>query len=182
MSEDKRKKKKTDAAECCCTETPECKDNASSDDSANTLEEQLLNANKELDDVKDRLLRTAAEFDNFRKRTEREKSASITLGIMMAAERLLPALDTLEIAASAESGDADYKKGVEMTVGVFKTALGSLGIVEIETEGKPFDPDLHNAVAREASDLESGTVIRVLQKGYKLEDRVIRHSMVAVAE
>ena len=143
---------------------------------------ELERTQAELEETKDRLLRTAAEYENFRKRSEREKAAAGSLGIVTAAEKLLPVLDTLELAAAADSTDAEYKKGVEMTVTVFKNALAGLGIEEIEAEGKPFDPAKHNAVSREASDLESGTVVRVMQKGYKMGDRVVRFSIVSVAE
>ncbi len=136
----------------------------------------------ELEQTKDRLLRTAAEYDNYRKRTEREKAAAVTLGEALVLEKLLPALDTLEMAAGAECADAEYKKGVEMTAEVFKKSLGDIGVTEIEAEGRMFDPALHNAVSREESELESGAVTKVLQKGYKLGERVIRHAIVAVAE
>lgn len=144
-----------------------------------TKEQQL---SEDLDEAKDKLLRVMAEYDNYRKRTDREKQSAVSLGTALAVEKILPVLDTLEMAASAETADAEYKKGVEMTVTMFKTALESLGVVEIEADGKPFDPNIHNCVASEESDAcESGTIIRVLQKGYKLNDRVIRPSMVAVA-
>ncbi len=133
-------------------------------------------------DMTDKLLRTAAEFDNYRKRTEREKQQSISYGTCLAVERLLPVLDNLERAACAACTDAEYKKGVDLTVESFRTALKALGVEELEAENKPFDPAIHCAVSREAADAESGTVVRVLQKGYKLGDRVIRHSMVVVAE
>lgn len=145
--------------------------------------DELQLAQQEIAELKDRVLRAAAEFDNYRKRTEKEKRQSVALGMIGALEKILPVLDTLEIAAAAESKDADYKKGVEMTVSLFKTALGSLGVEEIEALGQPFDPNLHAAVAREASEeAQSGTVLRVLQKGYKTADRVVRHAMVSVAE
>lgn len=144
-----------------------------------TREQQL---SEDLDDAKDKMLRVMAEYDNYRKRTDREKQSAVSLGTALAVERILPVLDTLEMAASAETADTDYKKGVEMTVSMFKTALESLGVVEIEADGKPFDPNIHNCVASEENDTcESGTVIRVMQKGYKLNDKVIRPSMVAVS-
>ena len=145
--------------------------------------DELQLAQQEIAELKDRVLRSAAEFDNYRKRTEKEKRQSVALGMIGALEKMLPVLDTLEIAAAAESKDADYKKGVEMTVTLFKGALTALGVEEIEALGQPFDPNLHAAVAREASEeAESGTVLKVLQKGYKTADRVVRHAMVSVAE
>lgn len=86
------------------------------------------------------------------------------------------------MAAQAESKDEDYKKGVLLTVGLFENALKALGVEEIQAEGQQFDPKYHNAVSRESGDYESGTVVRVLQKGYKMGDRIIRHAIVSVAE
>ena len=134
-------------------------------------------------EMNDCMLRLAAEYDNYRKRTEREKQASISFGMSTTVETFLPAFDILEKAAMAECTDADYKKGVEMTVELFKAAFAALGVTEIEAEGKPFDPALHSAVSREAKEgVESETVVTVLQKGYMIGDRVIRHAVVTVAE
>lgn len=143
----------------------------------------LQKLDDDLAQTTDQLLRTAAEFDNYRKRTEREKQASIRYGCGNAVERLLPVLDTLERAADAECSDAEYKKGVLLTVDVFKSALQSLGVEEIPARGQPFDPELHCAVTRESdSGQDSGTIVSVLQKGYKMGDGVIRHAMVTVAD
>ncbi len=137
----------------------------------------------ELDNIKDKLLRTAAEYDNYRKRTEREKLESAGNGAASAIEKLLPAMDALERAVSAESKDADYKKGVEMTLGMFVSALERIGVKEIDALGKPFDPHCQNAVQNlETDEYQSGDVAMVLQKGYKLGERVIRPAMVAVAQ
>ena len=123
-----------------------------------------------------------AVYPQDRRRTENEKRAANGNGVASAVERILPALDTLEIAAAAESADENYKKGVLMTLGIFRSNLESMGVKEIEAEGKLFDPNFHSAVAQEASELESGTITKVMQKGYMLGDRVIRPSMVVVAE
>ena len=137
---------------------------------------------KELAETKNLLLRTAAEFDNFRKRTEREKQTSIQFGMVSVLEKILPVLDTLELAESTECKDPEYKKGVEMTLKAFKSALDDLGIEEIEAENAPFDPNFHAAVANDDSgEHEPGTVAKVLKKGYKIGDRVIRYSIVSVA-
>ncbi|MEG0752100.1 MAG: nucleotide exchange factor GrpE [Oscillospiraceae bacterium] len=145
------------------------------------LENESLTA--ELNAQKDKLLRTVAEYDNYRKRTEREKAESANYGIASAVEKLLPALDALELATLADSTDEKYKKGVEMTLVMFQNALSQIGVEEIEAQDVKFNPNVHNAVAREAcEDKESGTITRVLQKGYSLNGRVLRPSMVAVAE
>lgn len=144
-----------------------------------TKEQELAAA---LEETREQMLRVMAEYDNYRKRTEKEKQGAVSLGTALAIERLLPVLDTLEMAVAVKTSDADYKKGVELTAGIFRTAMESLGVSEIEAEGKAFDPNIHNCVASEESDgYESGMVIRVLQKGYKLNDRVLRPSMVAVS-
>ncbi len=146
------------------------------------LEEKLTAAAGEAAELKDRLLRKAAEFDNYRKRTEKEKTAASGNGIAAAVEKFLPVLDNLERAAEAETADEAYKKGVLMTVIQFRNALDILGVKEIEAQGLPFDPNYHTAIAQVPSESESGTVVSVMQKGYMLGDRVIRPSMVSVAE
>lgn len=153
------------------------------DKEAEKLKEQVEKLQQDLDTLKDQLLRTAAEYDNYRKRTDREKAASVSLGTAGAIEKLLPVLDTLELAAAAETADEAYKKGVTMTLNLFHEALSSLGVAQIEDIGAQFDPSLHCAVARDAeSGAESGSVVQVMRKGYKLGDKVIRPSMVTVAE
>ncbi|MCL1829958.1 MAG: nucleotide exchange factor GrpE, partial [Oscillospiraceae bacterium] len=137
---------------------------------------------EELATLNDRLLRVMAEYDNYRKRTEKEKQSLISLGTSLAFERFLPVIDTLEMAANADSTDTEYKKGVEMTLSMFSSALKSLGITEIEALNEPFDPQIHNCVATEESDeTESGIVIKVLQKGYCYNDRIIRPASVSVS-
>ncbi len=147
------------------------------------VDDELALLKKELDSQKDTLMRTAAEFANYRKRTDKEKSDSISYGTQVAVKAILPVFDNLERAAEAESVDADYKKGVEMTLSLFRKSLADLGVTEIEALGSDFDPLVHNAVMQEESgEYESGKVTKVLQKGYKLHDKVIRPSMVAVAQ
>ena len=129
-------------------------------------------------------MRTAAEYENFRKRSAREHDAAFDNGVSFAVNTLLPVLDTLEIAADAPTADESYKKGVTMTLDKCREAFGKMGVSEIEAQGKPFDPELHAAVLQQPStdDMPSGTVTQVMQKGYLLHDKVIRHAAVAVAE
>ncbi len=158
----------------------------------NEIREEEQNANlsdendqlaKDFAELNDKMLRTAAEFDNYRKRTDKEKKSSISFGMGVAIEKMLPAIDALEMACGAETTDETYKKGVEMTLSLFKTAFSGLGITEIEAVGKEFDPNLHAAVSNiETEEYESGIVANVLQKGYKLDEKVIRHAMVVVAK
>ena len=147
------------------------------------LREKFSGAEKELAGARDTLLRTAAEYDNYRKRTTREKDAAFSNGVAFALTQLLPVIDALELAAAAECSDESYKKGVGMTLTKCTEALTKLGITEIEAEGKPFDPALHSAVLQQKADdaHPSGTVAQVLQKGYRLGDKVIRHAAVAVS-
>ena len=148
------------------------------------LKTKLEQAEKKLAETKDTLLRTAAEYENFRKRSAREHDAAFDNGVSFAVNTLLPVLDTLEIAADAPTADESYKKGVTMTLDKCREAFGKMGVSEIEAQGKPFDPELHAAVLQQPStdDMPSGTVTQVMQKGYLLHDKVIRHAAVAVAE
>ena len=137
----------------------------------------------DLQELNDKYLRCRAEFDNYRKRTEKEKLTSSGNGVALALEALLPVLDTLITAAGADCSDPDYKKGVEMIITKFENSLKVLGVTEIESQGKPFNPALHNAVSKEEVEgVASETVVRVLQKGYRFGERVIRHATVTVAQ
>lgn len=139
-------------------------------------------AEEKVEELKNSLLRTAAEYDNYRKRTQKEQESSFQNGVAHAAEALLPILDTLDAAAQAPTTDEEYKKGVMLTLAKSQEVFEKLGIHEIEAMGQPFDPNLHNAVMQQpAEGAESGIITLVMQKGYTLNERVIRHSMVAVA-
>ena len=145
-------------------------------------EQRAEKAEGKAQEAEGKLLRVAAEYDNFRKRSQREQEAAFGNGVGHAAEELLPVLDTLEAAANVQSGDEEYKKGVVLTLSKCAEVFKKLGIEEIEAQGQAFDPELHNAVMQEeAPDTESGTVTKVLQKGYTLHGRVLRHAMVAVS-
>lgn len=137
---------------------------------------------KELAATKDQLLRTMAEYDNFRKRSQREKDALRAEIITTVTSKFLPVLDNLERALQTECTDANYKKGVEMINDSFLETLKGLGVEEIQSDGAPFDPNFHQAVQRvDNPELESGTVAQTFAKGYKIGDKVIRFAMVAVA-
>ncbi len=137
---------------------------------------------KELAAVKDQLLRTMAEYDNFRKRSAREKDALRAEIITNVTSKFLPVLDNLERALQTECSDTNYKKGVEMINDSFLETLKGLGVEEIQSDGAPFDPNFHQAVQRvDNSELESGMVAQTFAKGYKIGDKVIRFAMVSVA-
>lgn len=139
---------------------------------------------KQLGKAKDTLLRTAAEYENYRKRSTREHDAAFNNGVGFAVSALLPVVDTLAMAAAAACTDETYKKGVLMTLDQCKAAFEKLGVKEMEAEGKPFDPQLHEAVMQQPAPegTQSGTVLQVLKTGYVLGDRVLRHATVIVAE
>ena len=148
------------------------------------LEAKLDAAEKKADDLKTQLLRTAAEYDNYRKRSQREADQKFNDGVSHAVTQILGILDTLDMAANAVCADENYKKGVMMTLDKAGQALEKLNITEIEAQDKPFDPNLMNAVQQvpPQDGQESGTVVQVFQKGYKIGDKIIRHATVVVAE
>lgn len=137
---------------------------------------------KELEQTKDLLLRTAAEYENYKRRSLKEKEDSYAFAVINTVGELLPCIDNFERAAQAACEDEDYKKGCMLILQQFTDALKKLNIVEMDCLGKPFNPDEHNAVMHvEDETLGENVVAEVLQKGYKLGDRVVRHAMVKVA-
>ena len=147
------------------------------------LEKEKEVLKKSNEELSDKFLRKVAEFDNYRKRTEREKLESVSLGVSSALQGILPVYDALCLAAENECTDETYKKGVEMTLQTFRNALEKMGVTEMDVLGKPFDPQYHNAVLSDSVEgAESGTVTRVLQRGFMQGDKVLRCAMVAVAE
>ncbi len=141
-----------------------------------------------LEEAKDKFLRKVAEFDNFKKRTAKEKTENFTLGLCEAVDKLLPVLDNLDraIAAAETNDDKDaLLSGIKMVRSQFIEALGALNVTEIEAVGREFDPELHNAVMTGESDEPSNTITDEFAKGYIYKsgdsERVIRHSMVKVA-
>ena len=141
-------------------------------------------AAKEAAETKERLLRTAAEYENFRKRSAREADQKFNDGVSFAVEQIIPILDTLEMAANAPCGDENYKKGVTMTLDKAVQALAKLNISEVEALGKPFDPNTMHAVQQvpAGEGQESGTVSLVFQKGYLLGEKLVRPATVVVFE
>ena len=143
-------------------------------------EEEKLAA--QLADLNDKLMRTLAEYDNFRKRSQKEKDAIYPEAVANTVLAFLPVLDNFERAVAAECKDADFKKGIELIMTAFKDCLTKLKVEEIASLGEEFDPNLHNAVMHIEDDTTADNVIvEVFQKGYKLGDKVIRHAMVKVA-
>ena len=144
------------------------------------LTASLEKAQKELEETKAALMRTAAEYDNYRKRSTKEKEGAFNNGVGFAVNTLLSLVDTLEKAEAAPTADEEYKKGITLTLTKCRESFKILGVEEIEALGTLFDPNIHSAVMQ-TDEGESGTVTQVFQKGYRLGDKIIRHAMVAVA-
>lgn len=138
---------------------------------------------KQCKEYLDLLRRNMADFDNYRKRTTKEKEGLYDDGFGEAIKTILPVLDNLERAVDFTSEDSKgIIEGVEMVLKIFKDILNSSGVEEIEALGKKFDPDFHNAVFHiEDENLEDNIVVEVLQKGYKYKNKILRYSMVKVA-
>lgn len=173
---DKQKDNKKEEKE----ESKDNKDNAECD-----AKKALEEANKTIADLKDKYLRTLAEFDNYKKRTLKEKAELILNGSEKTVVAVLPVLDDFERAFKDESDDPKaIREGMKMIYKKFEKALESLGVKKIDTKEKDFDTDFHEAVAMVPgqADDKKGKVIDCLQTGYMLNDKVIRHAKVAVGQ
>lgn len=145
-----------------------------------SLKEENKKLQEELDSLKDRLLRTVAEYDNYRKRSIKEKENIYTDACEDVLKDMLPVLDNLERALVVDGSAEDLKKGIEMTVKQFNNSLEKLGVEEVDASGE-FDPNLHNAVMHaEDENLGKNQIAEVFQKGYKKGSKVLRYSMVKV--
>ncbi|MFR2710891.1 nucleotide exchange factor GrpE [Frisingicoccus sp.] len=137
-------------------------------------------------ELNDRLIRQMAEFDNFRKRTEKEKQQMYSVGAADVIEKLLPVVDNFErglAAMTEEEKNTSFAQGIELVYKQLMTALEGMGVTVIEAVGVEFNPDFHNAVMQAPSEeYESGIITQELQRGYLYKDKVVRHSMVMVAE
>ena len=152
------------------------RDEKKADKKLDALKEQIA-------DLEDRNKRQLAEFENFRKRTEKEKEVMFETGAKSVIEKILPVVDNFERGlATAPEGEGDaFAEGMKMIYKQLLTELDNMGVKPIEALGQPFDPNLHNAVMQvESDEYESGVVAQELQKGYMYHDAVVRHSMVAV--
>ncbi|MBR4101102.1 MAG: nucleotide exchange factor GrpE [Oscillospiraceae bacterium] len=138
---------------------------------------------EKLAQMQEQYVRLYAEFDNFRKRTAKEKLETYTDATAKSVEQLLPVLDNFERAIDAPCTDEQYKNGMEMIFTQLKTMLEKMGVTEIESLGAEFNPNIHQAIKRSEANEEfaENTVCEVFQKGYMLKDRLVRPAMVAVA-
>ena len=149
---------------------------------AEAVAETVSAAEEELAELRDRYLRLMAEFDNYRKRTAKERETLFEMAKADTVEAFLPVFDNLERAINQPTSDEAYKRGVEMIMQQFVESLGKLGVSEIEAEGAAFDPEKHNAVLHtEDENLGENMVAEVFGKGFELNGRVIRHAVVKVA-
>ena len=182
------KKKEKDAQEVTAEETvaeqtEETTDNAETTLSAAEYEKLLKEKDDKLNDVTDRYQRLMAEYDNFKKRTQKEKEAIYTDSVKDTVSELLPVIDNLLRAIDAfEDKDSSECKGVEMVLKQTEDIFTKIGVSEIKAVGEEFNPELHNAVMHIEDDaVTENTVVEEFQKGYIYKDKVIRYSMVKVA-
>lgn len=137
---------------------------------------------KEIAETKDQYMRTLAEYDNYRKRTAKEKLEAYGDAAAKTVTEMLAVIDNFDRAMAAECTDANFKNGMQMILNQYLDILKKLGVSEIEAEGKEFDPQFHNAVNQiEDENFGENTVAQVFQKGYIMGERVLRHAMVVVA-
>lgn len=146
------------------------------------LKDTVLLQKEQLEEQEDRLKRLMAEFDNFKKRSSKEREGLYNSLVSDIYTSLLPIIDNLEKAVEAQTADEGYKQGVELVLKQFKDVLAANGVHEIETVGQVFDPELHEAVASVVDETLGEKVIKEeYRKGYVIGSKVIRHSMVVVA-
>ncbi len=146
------------------------------------LQAKIEEQKEEIDEKDDRIKRLMAEFENFKKRSDKERLGMYNSVMGDVVMKLLPVLDNLEKAVAAESKDEQYKNGIEMVEKQFQDVLKANGVKEIESIGKPFDPSLHEAVSLvEDSNLGPKIIKEEYRKGYTIGEKVLRHSLVVVA-
>lgn len=158
-------------------EEKEANENISTD-----VSEDLKKCQAELDDTTDRLKRIMAEFENYKKRSSKERENLYGSIIADIVEKMLPVLDNLENAVEAKTKDENYKEGVELVLKQYQDVLTSFGVKKIETVGQTFDPEIHEAVSS-VQDEKYGEkeIVQEFRKGYMVGTKVIRHAMVVVA-
>ena len=152
------------------------------EDKKETQKTQDMVPKQDYDELEDRYKRILAEFENFKKRSQKEREGLYNSILSDIVEVMLPVVDNLENASKVETKDENYKQGVDLVLKQFKDVLASKGVQEIKALGETFDPSLHEAVGS-VQDPEKNTqeIVQEYRKGYKIGNRVIRHSMVVVA-
>lgn len=188
MSEEK--KDELEQVQECTQEETSCQGESCNETKEESLEDKIAKLEEQLKQEQEKYLRVHADFENIKKRLEREKYAAIDYASEKFAKDLLSPIDTLEMALAAEEAAtslpaeellAKLKEGVELTIKNFYTAFEKHNISKVETDGE-FDPNVHNAIMQVDSDShETGQIVQVLQKGYMLKDRLLRPAMVSIA-
>ena len=190
MSKKNKEKKEKPVTEETVSETEELREEAPVEEAPAEeapkeeapKESELEKAQKALAQEHDQYLRLAAEYDNFRKRSRKEKEALYTDVKAETAGKFLPVYDNLERALANETSDEAYKKGVELIMAEFRKIMTGLGVEEFGEAGEAFDPNAHNAVMHvENEELGENVIAQVFQKGFRIGDKVIRHAVVQVA-
>ena len=190
MSKKNKEKKEKPVTEETVSETEELREEAPAEEAPAEeapkeeapKESELEKAQKALAQEHDQYLRLAAEYDNFRKRSRKEKEALYTDVKAETAGKFLPVYDNLERALANETSDEAYKKGVELIMAEFRKIMTGLGVEEFGEAGETFDPNAHNAVMHvENEELGENVIAQVFQKGFRIGDKVIRHAVVQVA-
>ena len=147
-----------------------------------TQNEKEIVPKSEYDELDDRYKRILAEFENYKKRSAKERESLYNSILSDVVEVMLPILDNLENAAKIETKDEEYKKGIELVLKQFQDTLKAKGVEEIKTVGETIDPELHEAVSSVQDDTKGEKeIVQEYRKGYKIGSKVIRHSMVVVA-
>lgn len=180
------KAEETDAEETVEKEAQEEEEKAKEDagDSGENKDHRKKKQPSKLEELNDKMMRTLAEFENFRKRSEKEKTQMFEIGAKSVIEKILPVMDNFERGLASipdEEKAGPFAEGIQMVYKQMLAVFDEIGVKAIEAVGNEFDPNLHNAVMQTDSDeYESGFVAQELQKGYMYRDSVVRHSMVAV--
>ncbi len=154
-------------------------------DDIEALRADLDAAQSELAQMREEMLRARAEVDNVRKRAERDVEAAHKYGIEKLVEALLPVKDSMDLgfdAAATATEVETLREGLDLTIKMFDQAMAKIGVTALNPDGEKFDPEFHQAMMTEESGAEEGTILRVMQKGYALNDRLIRPAMVVVAK
>ena len=171
-------------AEDITQESEEDNEEASEDskDKKSSKKDKKNKAQEVIDELNDKVMRQMAEFENFRKRSDKEKTQMYDMGAKSILEKILPVVDNFERGLDAATDGDSFADGMKMIYKQLMTSLEEAGVKEIEAEGEEFNPDYHNAVMHvEDEELGENVVVEVLQKGYMYNDTVLRHAMVKVA-
>jgi len=179
-SQDKEEAAKETSVESEEAESEDKED--SSEDKKSSKKDKKNKAQEVIDELNDKVMRQMAEFENFRKRSDKEKTQMYDMGAKSILEKILPVVDNFERGLDAAADGDSFADGMKMIYKQLMTSLEEAGVKEIEAEGEEFNPDYHNAVMHvEDEELGENVVVEVLQKGYMYNDTVLRHAMVKVA-